>query len=509
MYLFESWKQILFTLVPYFIRSGMWNIFNRDPLDKIDRMKTQAEHREMKARKKAWRSRVRSEAWLRFKKRFKNFFSNPFPKKKVDEDAPDSILVKMFKRDPYAKTNRRKAQAEKKEYRSQKKAYRRRMRNIAWQKFVNRITEFLAHPFAKKELTPDQKEIIYIKKLRRADLKIARQKWFFKFRKNPLKALFPRKKRRVEGGGYLYVYNMTRQERKDLAMRKRAQNRENLKKILSTSELRSKFVFGFLHSTGYFIIAFMLVYIIYQVVTIFVAASYHIPIVWYYYELKFPLYTYSPLYTRTAMVMIFGAGPIISLMIAFLFIRLFFSENRIIKRFQLFYLWGFICGANMFFGAYIAGFLTRTEFIYTSEWLFMSGIFDIEEIFFTILSFVMMLVIGRILTPLFLVSSGSITMITPENRQFFIFTQVVFPWLAGMLILFLITTPHYYLPLIIKTITPGLVLLPSLYLYDLLQYEDIHKSGVVQKNYFRWSIIIAVIAILFFYRVILSFGLKL
>jgi len=135
--------------------------------------------------------------------------------------------------------------------------------------------------------------------------------------------------------------------------------------------------------------------------------------------------------------------------------------------------------------------------------------FDVEEIFFTVVSFVVMLVIGRILTPLFLVSSGSVTLISPENRQFFIITQVVLPWLAGILIMFLITIPTVYVPLIIKTITPGLALLPSLYLFDLLQYDNIHKSGDIQHNYFKWSIVIGVAALLFFYRIILSFGLAL
>ncbi|MEI6062770.1 MAG: hypothetical protein WCR72_18855 [Bacteroidota bacterium] len=418
-------------------------------------------------------------------------------------------MRKIFRRDPLAKIDRRKTRAEKKRMQARKKAWRRRQQSEAWQHFTKRFEEFRAHPFAKKALTPEQLEKQRIKAFVKHERKQARLKWWAKFRRNPLKILFPRKKRRVEGGGYLYIYHMTKGERKALKLQKKKERRENLRKVFRTPELRRKFMFGFLHSTAYFILAFMLIYMIYQVVTIAVASSYRIPIIWYYYQLKFPLYTYSPLYTRSAMVFIFAIGPITSLMLALVFLRMYFSKNALVKRFQLFYLWGFICGCNMFFGAYIAGFFTRTEFIYTSEWLFMSNVFDIEEIVFTVVSFIMMLIIGRILTPLFLVSSGSVTLISPENRFFFIITQVIFPWIAGMIILLLITLPHFYIPLIIKTVTPGLVLLPALYLYDLLQYEDIHKSGMIQHNYFRWSIVIVLIAILFFYRVILSFGLKL
>jgi hypothetical protein len=250
----------------------------------------------------------------------------------------------------------------------------------------------------------------------------------------------------------------------------------------------------------------MLIYVFYQLITIAVASSFNIPVIWYYYQLKFPLYTYSPLYTRPALVTIFAAGPALSMMLALVFLRLYFTEKAVLKRFQPLFLWGFVCGTNMFFGAYIAGFFTRTEFIYTSEWIFLSNMFDIEEIIFSSISFVMLIVIGRIVTPLFLMSSGSVTLIKPENRFFFILFQVVLPWLAGVVILFVITLPNYYFPLILKTLTPGLVVIPTLYMYNSINFENIHKSGIIQRNYFRWGIVIAVVAILFFYRILLSWG---
>ena len=417
-------------------------------------------------------------------------------------------MWKIFRRDPYAKIDRRKQRAEQKHMQARENAFRKRRRTETWRKFKKRLADFIANPFAKHKLSSDERERQRFKQFQRKERREERKKWWAKFKKNPFRFIFPSKKRRAPEGGYLYVYNMTRLERKELAALKRKQNRENFKKVISTPDLRQKFIFTYLHSTAYFIFSFMLIYIIYQVVTIGMASSFNIPVVWYYYQLKFPLYTYSPLYTRAALVTIFAIGPIASLMVGFVFLKLFFTKNVILKRFQLFFLWGFISGSNFFFGSYISGFFTRTEFIYTSEWLFMSNIFDIEEIIFTVISFVVMLIIGRIITPLFLLSSGSVTMIKPEFRLYYILSQVVLPWLTGMVILFLITLPTYYIPLIIKTVTPGLVLLPALYLYDSLQYENIHKSGVISRNYFKWSIVIAAVALLFFYRIILSWGLK-
>jgi hypothetical protein len=487
----------------------MWLFSSKDPYAKIDRRKQLAEKRRITAKKKAWRRKNRIESWRKFKKQFKQFLDNPFAKRELTVAQLERQRIKRYRNDPHAKNDRRRERAEKRQRNAQRREWLHRQRADERQRLIKRLKVFLANPFAKKKLSSDEQELRYIKKLVKQDRKLERKKWWAKFRHAPLSALFPAKKEKLEGGGYLYVYNLTRKERKELARSKRLRRRENFKKIVASPELRRKFGFGFMHSTAYFILAFMFIYIVYQVVTILVASSYQIPVIWYYYRLKFPLYTYSPLYTRAALVFIFSSGPIMSLMLAFVFLKMFFTTHPFFKRFQLFYLWGFICGSNMFFGAYIAGFFTRTEFIYTSEWLFMSRMFDVEEIFFTVISFVVMLVIGRILTPLFLVSSGSVTLISPENRQVFIITQVVLPWLAGILILFLITLPTFYVPLIIKTITPGLALLPSLYLFDLLQYDNIHKSGDIRHNYFKWSIVIFVAALLFFYRIILSFGLAL
>ena len=417
-------------------------------------------------------------------------------------------MWKIFRRDPLEKIDRRKTRAEKKHIRAREKAWRRRRREEAVRRFNKRFNAFMAHPFAKRELTADEREKKRFKMYARRDRKLDRQKWWAKFKKNPLKTLFPPRQLRLPGGGYHYAFRLTKQERKEIARQKRVQFRENLAKVFATPDLRSKMGFAYLHSTAYFILTSMLIYVIYQGITIMVASSYHIPVIWYYYQLKFPLYTYSPLYTREALVVIFAAGPIMSLMLAFVFLKLYFTTNPVLKRFKLFFLWGFISGANMFFGAYIAGFITRTEFIYTSEWLFMSHMFASEEIVFTIIALVMLIIIGRIVTPLFLLSSGSVTLIKPEFRLFFVFSQVVFPWLTVMLVFFLITLPDYYFPLILKTITPGLMLLPSLFLYNSLQFENIHESGVIQRNYFRWSIVIVAVAVLFFYRVILSFGLR-
>ncbi len=334
------------------------------------------------------------------------------------------------------------------------------------------------------------------------------KKWWRRFRKNPWKAIFTRKRHSSSSAGYHYIHRMTREESKAIKLKRREQKRENMQQLFSSPDLRKKMGIVFLQSTAYFLLSFMIIYLVYQAVTILMASSFNIPVIWYYYRIKFAISDFSPLYTRANLIIIFAAGPVVSLMMAFGFMKLFFTQNAFLQRFQRLYLWGFINGINMFFGAYIAGFFTQTEFIYAAAWLFMSKMYAIEEMVFAVISFAVLLIVGRTLTPLFLISSGTIKLIKPQFRQFYIITGIILPWFAGVIILFLITLPNYYLPLVLKTITPLFLLAPSLYRYNNPGYANIYKTGVIQRDYFKWSILIALVALLFFYRAILSFGLK-
>jgi len=332
-----------------------------------------------------------------------------------------------------------------------------------------------------------------------------KKKWMRVFWKNPIRAIFIREKNET-----LLEMEQWRKVDKKIAFKNRARSlRMSFREAIKSSELRKKLAFTLLQSSTYFILSFLLVYVVYQAITILAAYAFNIPTVWYYYRVQFPLFSGSHLYTRTALIIIFSSGPLLSLGLAFLFLKFYFSGKNNNPGLKLFFLWGFINGANFFFGSYIVGFITRTEFIYSTEWIFMSSIFDIEEIIFTVIAITISLLIGRLATPLFLLTTGSEKIIIPRFRLFFILNQVLFPWLIGIVVFYFISTPVHYLPLIFKTITPFFILLPSLFTYNSIRNENISVVGAIRKNYFRWSVVIAVIAVLFFYRILLNFGLRL
>jgi hypothetical protein len=482
----------------------------RDPYEKADRRRQKEAKRQMRAEQKSWRRKRRIAAWHRFRQALADLFFHPFKKKQPSFEALEKQRLKKirqrYKHDPYAKGDRQRQKEEKRERRAVILASRRRHKKAKHREFRLRLYKFFSNPFAGKQSTPEELERRRVIRHLRKERNAARKKWISSFLKNPYRTVFPKKWSAKEVG---YIPHQTKKDRKIAARRRRKEMLGNLRIVFATPDLKKKLLITFLQSSAYYVLSFLLIYIVYQIVTILVARSFSIPVVWYYYELKFPLYTYSNLYTRTALVTIFGSGPVVSLVLSLVFLRLFFYKNLNSQNLRLFYLWSIINGLNMFFGAYIVGFLTRTEFIYTSEWLLMSSVYDVEEIIFTTLSLGILVISGRQITSMFLVSSGSVTLVTPEYRLFFILCQVIFPWMAGGIILFLITTPTYYIPFLLKTITPVLILIPSLFTYNSLRNESIHSSGLIRRNYFRWGVVLVVLALLFFYRVVLNFGLRL
>ena len=181
-------------------------------------------------------------------------------------------MWRIFSLNRFRTPDRRRMRAERKHIRERKKSRLRRERYEARRLFRKRFNEFMAHPFAKRKLTATERERLHFKKHLAHERKIERLKWWSNFRSNPWKTLFPSRKHRSSGSGYYLTYSLSKKERKAIAQQKRKQFRENLRLVFTSPDLRRKFGFAYLHSTAYFILAFIVIYIIYQAITIIVSS---------------------------------------------------------------------------------------------------------------------------------------------------------------------------------------------------------------------------------------------
>lgn len=274
-------------------------------------------------------------------------------------------------------------------------------------------------------------------------------------------------------------------------------------------ELRDKRIRGIylktaVNSTVFFTIAFLLMYYLSQYITIVTASFYEIPTVLFSYRIYWPLYTYSTLYTRSALIVIFGMGPLVCLILGFVFYRLFLFLRSKLVYLKTLLIWLVIHAVNMFFGAYVVGVVTRTGFIYTSEWLFLSNVFDVEEIVLLIVSLVMLLITGYFATKHFLTSAVSMEMIEPRRRLYYVIFQVLVPWLVGNFVLALMNIPDNPDELLLLYATTALVIIPVFASYNSMSFQQIRIPKVASRVRIQWGyLVLMIIAVL-----LIRFGLS-
>jgi hypothetical protein len=263
-----------------------------------------------------------------------------------------------------------------------------------------------------------------------------------------------------------------------------------------------------INSLAIFLMSFLLVYYVHQFATIITARAFNIPTKLYSYRIDWPLYTYSYLYSRRALIVIFGMGPLLCFLMGIGAYRLFLSVRFRTVFLKSFLLWTAFHAFNLFFGAYIVGVITRTGFIYTSEWLFLSNIFDVEEIVLMIVSIVVLLIAGYFSTKQFLFASDSAEIIEPRFRVLYLMTKVLIPWLSGTLILYGVNIPKNPLELVMLYGTSSLIVIPIFTNYNTTTMQMLKFPHAHRKFRIGWVYILVTVIALFATRLLLRSGIS-
>lgn len=273
--------------------------------------------------------------------------------------------------------------------------------------------------------------------------------------------------------------------------------KDNIRRINADKELKSRFIFTYSNSSLAFLTTFFFVFFTNQIITSLLCASYSIPIVLYYFDIIYQVGPYSTLWNRFNILIIYGSAPFFSLFLSVLFYRLFkLSKNRF-KYLRIYLLWGMIHSFIFFFGAYIVGAITRSGFVYFTEWLFFSYMFDIEEIIFIVCCLIALISIGYFSSDFFLSTADNKDLISFKNKKYFKFAHIFLPWLTGIIFLNIYNIPNItvYNNLIYSSIL--LVIIPSMFDYRNYKTQQIVIIKTKQKySFLKWNIIVSLILII-------------
>lgn len=306
------------------------------------------------------------------------------------------------------------------------------------------------------------------------------------------------------------------------AMRKRQRNRfqriyNDLQRTTSgfviikeSPGLRTEFLKSFFNSLATFLLAFITLYLVCNIASVIAAKYYDIPAILYSYRIFWPLYTYSSLYSRQALIIIFAAGPLTSIFFSILLFQLLKRILYVRINLKIFLLWLIFHALNLFFGAYIIGVITRTGFIYTTEWLFYSHIFDVEEILFMIISIATLLIFGFYFTRYFLLSANNNLIISPKVRVFYLLARVLFPWVLGIGILYALNYPNNPPELMLLLAVSFLMIIPMFFNYNSIQNKGVKlkSKDEEEKEFVGWIYILLALLLLGFYRFVFFNGVS-
>ncbi len=281
----------------------------------------------------------------------------------------------------------------------------------------------------------------------------------------------------------------------------------NISRIKSNPELKSRFVFTYFNSTLAFFTTFILIYFLNQVLTSLICSAYSIPIVLYYFDIIYQVGPYSSLWNRFNIIIIYGSAPFFSLLLSVIFYQLYKISKNKFKYLRIYFLWGMINSFNFFFGAYIVGAITRSGFIYFTEWIFFSYVFDIEEIIFMVSSLISLVSIGYFSSDFFLSSADNKELISFKNKPFYKFTQIFLPWLSGIILLLLFNLPNITVYNLLTYASLLLMIVPSMLDYNNYKTQQIIIVKSKQKyTFLKWSLIVSLIVIILI-RILLNNGI--
>lgn len=385
----------------------------------------------------------------------------------------------------------REERLEKLEMRARVKKRRKQIRKIKRQQLWNRIIRWLKNPFSYRRLGRREK-------LMREQAKVNLKK------EKKHQRLEIRQKRRLAVDHFLF---QRKQSYKD-SIRSLSDFFRTIISIIKLKPLQRDYLKTLINSTFLFILSFFIIQYISQFITIFMAKTFDIPAVLYSYRIFWPLYTYSSLYTRPALILIFGVGPLVCLIIGFGLYRIYLWIRKYNLVFKTFNLWLIFHAFNMFFGAYVIGVITRTGFIYTSEWIFLSNVFDVEEIVFMIICLFTLALFGYLSTRQFIYAANSEIIIEHKLRLYYLISMVLLPWIFGNLILYFMNYPRNPIELVLFYLISSLMIIPVFTNFNSLSIKMVKIPNLSGPVKFGWIYIFLTIVAIILIRSFVYYGIR-
>ncbi len=223
-------------------------------------------------------------------------------------------------------------------------------------------------------------------------------------------------------------------------------SRERSKKVVMDSEGKILYrpsnlnsLLHILNSTFSFLVAYILISMLYQFAVMLTASFQEIYGTLYYYKLDFN--THSNNWTVLNIIAVTFSGPLISLITGLYFYNYLFFKARNYHSLRLFAYWVGLLGMAFFFAAFISGIITNKGFGFVPLWLFWN---DFTKFFFALIALVSLVLIGYFSASRLQATSNNSFRIQKENRALFFLHQSLLPYILGSATILIIKIPNNF-----------------------------------------------------------------
>jgi hypothetical protein len=277
--------------------------------------------------------------------------------------------------------------------------------------------------------------------------------------------------------------------------------RARFKEFRENAPARKRLLLISFNSTLLFLLSYLSLFLISQLVTVITAKFFNYPTTVYYYDIYFNI---SPeAWFHDSVKTIFSSGPVVNFVIGITFLIIYSNVREFNGPFKLFFLWGFLHAVNMLFGALLVGTLFETGVGHVISWLY---IMDTGKVLYSIISIFLLVIGGLIATKPFLISGNTYyNEINKQNRTAFVFAQVLMPYLAGNAFLFLIRQPRFVFYDTFIVLTLFISILPVLVTYR--SYHELYFEEEDKTPGISWLAVGLLTLVILVFRGLLELGL--
>ncbi|MCX6266957.1 MAG: hypothetical protein NTW16_06300 [Bacteroidetes bacterium] len=258
-----------------------------------------------------------------------------------------------------------------------------------------------------------------------------------------------------------------------------------------------------LNSLLLFIIGYLIVYVLNLFITAFTAIVFNIPVIVYYHDVDFLIRGVD--WTPDSVSGVFSSGPIAMFVLSLFLLILYKMVETEAGILRLLLLWMIFHALTRFFGEILVGAIFNKGFGFVILYMF---VMDTGKVILTILGFVAMFVVGLMITRMSLYSANIyFNDLLKAYQRKFLFSQFIFPFLAGNIVIMLIKIPTFSLFDCVLNASMALFLIPIL--VRGISFEDLYFDEDSRKITRNLILPIMTVLMLFFFRLILGLGVRL